>query len=84
MRNQTLLVETTRTIQTEQLLKCKPFFKLAVEVSTQNAKGIFRDKALKGETEENIKDYLQDQGVTALKRFKIKKVTIWLVPMRCA
>ena len=77
MRNQTLLIETTRKIQTEQLLKCKTFFNLSVEVSEHktlnSSKGIIRDKALKGESEENIKDYLQDQGVIAVKRFKIRK-----------
>ena len=77
MRNQTLLVETTRKIQTEQLLNCKTFFNLPVEVSEHktlnSSKGIIRDKALKGETEENIQDYLQDQGVTAVKRFKFRK-----------
>ena len=35
--NQTLLVETTRKIQTEQLLKCKTFFNISVEVSEQVA-----------------------------------------------
>ena len=62
MGNQTLLVETTQKIQTEQLLKCKTYFNLPVEVSEHktlnSSKGIIRDKALKGETEENIKDYL--------------------------
>ena len=38
-----------------------------------SSKGIIRDKALKGESEENIKDNLQDQVVTAVKRFKIRK-----------
>ena len=70
MRNQTLLVETTPKIQTQQLLKCKTFFNLSVEVSEHktlnSSKGIIRDKALKGESEENIKDYFQDQGVTAI------------------
>ena len=76
-RNQTLLIETTRKIQTEQLLKCKTFFNLSVEVSKHktlnSSKGIIRDKALKGESEENIKDNLQDQGVIVVKRFKIRK-----------
>ena len=77
MRNQTLPVETSRKIQTEQLLKCKTFFNLPVEVYEHKTLisliVIITDKALKGETEENIKYYLQDQGVTAVKRFKIKK-----------
>ena len=76
MRNQTLLIETIRKIQTEQLLKCKTFFNLSVEVAEHktlnSSKGIIRDKALKGESEGNIKDNLQDQGVTAVKRFKIR------------
>ena len=75
MRNQTLLVETIQ--KTEQLLKCKKKINLPVEVSEHktlnSSKGIIRDKALKSETKENIKDYLQDQGVTAVKIFKIKK-----------
>ena len=86
MRNQTLLVETNRKIQTEQLLKCKTFFNLPVEVSEHktlnSSKGIIRDKALKGESEENIQDYLKDQGVTAVKRFKIRKGHD-LVPTHC-
>ena len=69
MRNQTLLVETTRKIQTS--------FNLSVEVSEHktlnSSKGIIRDNALKGESEENIKGNLQDQGVPAVKRFKIRK-----------
>ena len=77
MRNRTLLVETTRKIQIEQLLKCKTFVNISVEVSEHktlnSSKGIIRDKALKGESEENIKDNLQEQGVTAVKRFKIRK-----------
>ena len=65
VKNRTLLVETTQKIQTEQLLKCKTFFNLPVEVSEHktlnSSKGIIRDKALNGETEENIKEYLQDK-----------------------
>ena len=37
------------------------------------SKGIIRDRAFKGESEENIKEYLKDQGVIAVKRFTIKK-----------
>ena len=75
MRNQTLLVETTRNIQTEQLLNCKTFFNLPVsEHKTLNSSNsIIRDKSLKDETEEGNKDYLKDQGVTAVKRFKTRK-----------
>ena len=77
LKNQTLLVETTRKGQTENLKKIKQFFNLPVEVtehSTLNSsKGIIRDPILKLETEENIAEYLQGQGVTHVKRFKIKR-----------
>ena len=77
LKNQTLLVETSRKTQTENLLKMKTFFNLPVTVSEHHtlnsSKGIIRDRALKGETEENIKEYLKDQGVIAVKRFTIKK-----------
>ena len=77
LKNQTLLVETTRKAQTENLLKMKTFFNLPVTVSEHNtlnsSKGIIRNRDLKGETEQNILEYLKPQGVTAVKRFKIKK-----------
>ena len=38
-----------------------------------SCKGIIRDRILKNETEENITEYLKQQGVTACKRFTIKK-----------
>ena len=45
-----------------------------MEHKTLNScKGIIRDRMLKHETEENITEYLKTQGVTACKRFTIKK-----------
>ena len=48
-----------------------------MEVSEHKAlnssKGIIRYKALKGESDDNIREYLQEQGVTAAKRFKVRK-----------
>ena len=87
LRNQTLLVETTRKSQTENLLRTKTFFNLPVEVSQHKtlnwSKGIIRDKALKGESDDDIRANLQEQGVTAAKRFKVKKkVMILLIPTR--
>ena len=77
LKNQTLLIETSRKSQTDNLLKMKTFFNLPVTVSEHNtlnsSKGIIRDRSLKGETEENILEYLKPQGVTAVKRFKIRK-----------
>ena len=53
------------------------FFGVPVEVtehkSLNSSKGIIRNKILKEESEENILDYLRPQGVTHVKRFKIKK-----------
>ena len=41
--------------------------------SLNSSKGIIRDRNLKGESDENILEYLAPQGVTAVKRFKVKK-----------
>ena len=61
----------------ESLLKVSTFFGFRVSVSEHqslnSSKGIIRDRMLKGEKEEEIVDYLREQGVTACKRFKIKK-----------
>ena len=77
LKNKTLLVETNRKSQTENLLKIKSFFNLKVNVSEHNSlnssKGIIRDRMLKGESEDSIVEYLRPQGVTGCKRFKIKK-----------
>ena len=77
LKNKTLLVETNRKSQTENLLKTTTFFGLRVSVtehqSLNSSKGIIRDRMLKGEKEDEIVDYLKEQGVTACKRFKIKK-----------
>ena len=77
LKNGTLLVETTRKMQTDILLKSKKFFNLPVEVkphkTLNSSKGIIRDRNLKGESEKNILEYLENQGVTAVKRFTVKK-----------
>ena len=77
LKNGTLLVETTRKMQTDILLKSKKFFNLPVEVkphkTLNSSKGIIRDTNLKGESEKNILEYLENQGVTAVKRFTVKK-----------
>ena len=77
LKNKTLLVETNRKSQTENLLKITSFFNLKVSVSQHNSlnssKGIIRDRMLKGESEDSIVEYLRPQGVTGCKRFKIKK-----------
>ena len=77
LKNKTLLVETTRRAQTENLLKVTKFFNMKVLVSElrtlNTSKGIIKDRTLKGETEQDICEYLKSQGVIAVKRFTIKK-----------
>ena len=77
LKNGTLLVETNRKSQTDNLLKITKFFNINVTVTEHktlnSCKRIIRDRMLKHETEENITEYLNTQGVTACKRFKIKK-----------
>ena len=86
VRNQTLLVETTRKSQTENLLRTKTFFNLPVQVSEHktlnSSKGIIRDRALRGESDDNIRENLQEQVVITAKRFKVKKVMILLIQTR--
>ena len=77
LKNKTLLVETNRKSQSDNLLKTKTFFGLKVSVtehkSLNTSKGIIRDRMLKGEKEDDIFEYLKEQGVVACKRFTIKK-----------
>ena len=58
-------------------MKMKNFFAIPVEVSEHatlnSSKGIIRDRTTKQETEENIRDFLQDQGVTHVKRLTIRR-----------
>ena len=77
LKNGTILVETNRKSQTDNLLKITKFFNINVTVTEHktlnSCKGIIRDRMLKHETEESITEYLKTQGVTACKRFTIKK-----------
>ena len=77
LKNGTLLVETTRKTQTENLKKQTSFFGVPVEViehqSLNSSKGIIRNPILRAETEENILEYLKPQDVTHVKRFTIRK-----------
>ena len=77
LKNGSLLVETTRKTQTENLKKQTSFFGIPVEVtehqSLNSSKGIIRNPILRAETEENILEYLKPQGVTHVKRFTIRK-----------
>ena len=77
LKNELLLVETSKTSQADSLLKVKKIFNMKVSVSEHNSlnksRGIVKDRTLKGEIEENIVEYLAPQGVIARKRFRIKK-----------
>ena len=77
LKNKTLLVETTRKTQTDNLLKAKQFFDLKVTVTEHKtlntSRGIIKDRTLKGESEFAICEYLKNQGAIAAKRFTIKK-----------
>ena len=77
LKNGTLLVETTRKTQTENLKKLDLFFGVPVAVtehkSLNTSKGIIRNPILKSETEESILEYLKPQGVTHVKRFTIRR-----------
>ena len=70
-------METNRKSQSDNLLKTKIFFGLKVSVtehkSLNTSKGIIRDRMLKGEKEDDIVEYLKEQGVVACNRFTIKK-----------
>ena len=70
-------METCRKSKTDNLLKTSTFFGLKVSVtehkSLNSSNGIIRDRMLKGEKETEIVDYLKEQGMTACKRFTIKK-----------
>ena len=63
--------------QLEKVKLKTTFFNFPVEVSEHktlnSSKGIIRDRALKAESVDNIREYLQEQGVTAVKRFKVRK-----------
>ena len=73
LKNGTLLVETTRKTQTENL-KNRPLSSVFTEHKSLNSsKGIIRNPILRAETEENILEYLKPQVVTHVKRFTIRK-----------
>ena len=70
LKNGTLLVETTRKTQTENLKKQTSFFGVPVEVaehkSLNSSKGIIKNPILRAETEENILEYHQKESIPIL------------------
>ena len=74
LKNKTLLVETNRKSQSDNLLKIQTFFGLKVSVTEHKSLNTSsRDRMLKSEKEDDIVEYLKEQGVVACKRFTIKK-----------
>ena len=67
LKNKTLLVETCWRSQTENLLKVT-FFGLGFlsqSISLNSSKGIIGDRMLKDKKEEEIVEYLKEQGMIA-------------------
>ena len=77
LKNKTLLVETNRKSQTENLLIIKSFFNLKINVSEHSSlnssKGIICDRMLNGEPEDSIVEYLHPQGALDEGILKLKK-----------
>ena len=77
LKDNSLLVETSRKSQTEQLLRQTKFYNINVKVTPHqtlnSSKGIIRDSAMKGVSTDEIKEYLKSQGVLNVRRISIKK-----------
>ena len=77
LKDNSLLVETTRRSQTEQLLRQTKFYSIIVKVTSHqtfnSSKGIIRDSAMKGVSTDEIKEYLKSQGVINVRKISIKK-----------
>ena len=76
-RSNQLLVEVTRKAHAENLLRTQTFHNLKVRVhphsSLNSSRGVIRCPDLRGCSEQEILDEMKSQGVTAVKRFRIKK-----------
>ena len=77
LRDNSILIETLRKGQTEQLLRQTKFYNINVRIfphpTLNSSKGIIKDPAMKGVSEEEMKENLKSQGVTSVKRIIIKK-----------
>ena len=77
LRDNSILIETLRKGQTEQLLRQTKFYNINVRIfphpTINSSKGILKDPAMKGVSEEEMKENLKSQGVTTVKRIIIKK-----------
>lgn len=76
-RSNQLLVEVTRKAHAENLLRTQTFHNLKVRVhphsSLNSSRGVIRCPDLRGCSEQEILDEMKSQGVTAVKRFRVKR-----------
>ena len=77
LKDNSLLVETTRKSQTEQLLRQTKFYNINVKVTSHqtfnSSKIIIRNSAMKGVSTDEIKEYLKSQGVINVRRISKRK-----------
>ena len=77
LKDNSLLIETFRKSQTEQLLRQTKFYNINVRVcphqTLNSSKGIIKDPEMKGVSTDEMKEYLQSQGVLNVRRITIKK-----------
>ena len=73
LKNRTLLVETSRKSQTNNLLKMSTYFGIKVSVTEHktlnSSKGIVHDRMLKDEKESEIVDYLKKTSCHRMQTF---------------
>ena len=78
LRDNIILIETLRKGQTEQLLRQTKFYNINVRIfphpTLNSSKGIIKDPAMKGVSEEEMKENLKSQGVTSVKRINQKRM----------
>ena len=76
-RSNQLLIEVSRKAHAENLLRTQTFHNLNVCVyphsSLNSSRGVIRCPDLRGCSEQEILDEMKSQGVTAVKRFRVRK-----------
>ena len=76
-RSNQLLIEVSRKAHAENLLRTQSFHNLNVRVyphsSLNSSRGVIRCPDLRGCSEQEILDEMKSQGVTAVKRFRVRK-----------
>ena len=76
-RSNQLLIEVSRKAHAENLLRTQKFHDLKVRVfphsSLNSSRGVIRCPDLRGCSEQEILEEMKTQGVTAVKRFRVRK-----------